>query len=273
MTQAALLMVWMVPAIFIYGFLADQTVFEGQGRLKSLAFGRVDLAIGSVLAGFFVLTVVAGYESASKPSVAAPPVGSREMIIGTLVSAGIFLGLIGGILASLTARNIPWRECFGLRPLGPVPVLGRAVFLIFMAMPLISGALILAHVLLAAGGYVDDSPQDIVTFLQHSDSAAARWIVSIFAVFVAPAQEEFLFRGYLYGIMRRYAGPTVGIVLNAALFAAIHLHLPSFGGLFVLAVCLTLAYEWSGSLFVPMTMHAIFNSFSVIELLRGSTGH
>ena len=71
--------------------------------------------------------------------------------------------------------------------------------------------------------------------------------------------------------MRRYAGVTVGILFNAALFAAIHTHLPSFGPLFVLAVCLTLAYEWTGSIFVPITMHALFNSLSVVQLLHGGS--
>ena len=270
LTQAALLMVWLVPAILVYGYLADLTVFEGQGRLKALPFGRLDLAIGSLLAAFFVLTVVLGFRAEAAKSFTPPPLpGPADMIVGTLISAAVFLVVIGGILASLSARQISWRECFGLMRLGPVPVFGRAVLLIVMALPLITGALVLARVLLAAGGYIDDSPQDIVTFLAHNHSAAARWVVAVFAIFVAPAQEEFLFRGYLYGIMRRYAGPTVGIVLNAALFAAIHLHLPSFGGLFVLAVCLTLAYEWSGSLFVPITMHALFNAFSVVALLGG----
>ena len=47
------------------------------------------------------------------------------------------------------------------------------------------------------------------------------------------------------------------------LFAGVHVHLPSFGPLFVLGGCLTLAYEWSGSILVPMTMHALFNFFSL----------
>ena len=227
-----------------------------------------------MLTSLIVLGTVAGFQAATK--LAAHPValpGPREMILGTVFSALMLLVIIGGILASLTARNIRWRDCFGLTRLGPASVLVRAVGLVVLALPLVAGAIGLAHVLLAGMGYVDDTPQDIVVFLERNQSADARWVVAVFAVVVAPMQEEFLFRGYLYGIMRRYAGPAVGTVLNAALFAAIHLHLPSFGGLFVLAVCLTLAYEWSGSLFVPMMMHAMFNSFSVIQLLtHGSPG-
>ena len=268
LTQSALLLVWLVPAILVYGYLADQTVFEGRGRLQSLAFGPWDVAIGSLIAAFFVMIVVLGVRAPVTTEIAEP----TQMIVGTIISALIFFVVIGGILASLTARRIAWRDCFGLTRLGPAAVLLRAAALIALALPLVISAIALARVLLAACGYIDDSPQEIVRFLAHNRSSSARWVVAVFAVVVAPMQEEFLFRGYLYGIMRRYAGPTVGIVANAALFAAIHLHLPSFGGLFVLAVCLTLAYEWSGSLFVPMAMHAIFNSFSVIDLLNGGTG-
>jgi membrane protease YdiL (CAAX protease family) len=36
--------------------------------------------------------------------------------------------------------------------------------------------------------------------------------------------------------------------------------------LFVLGSCFTIAYEWSGSILVSMTMHALFNSVSLALL-------
>lgn len=255
----------MILGLLVYGVMVDQTVFEDGGRLKTLRFGRTDLAVGALLTAFFLMLTFAG---AHATTTELP--GPTQMIVGTVVSAAIFGIVIAGILVSLTARRIPWRDCFGLTRFGPPAVVGWAVALILAALPLVAGAVALTSVLLAGMGYTDDTPQDIVVFLKENTSVAARWVVAVFAVVVAPMQEEFLFRGYIYGIVRRYAGPPVGIVLNAALFAAIHQHLPSFGGLFVLAVCLTLAYEWTGSLFVPTVMHAIFNSFTVVQLLSGN---
>ena len=265
LTQVGLLLVGTMPGLLAYGFLADLAVFEGRGRLRALPFGRVDLAIGSILTALFGLLVIVGLHAAKQPA----PTDPRSMIVGTILSAAVFSVLIGGILLSLAARRLSWRDCFWPSGLGPASVVGRGATLLLVGLPLVMGAILLTRVLLAAGGYVDNSPQDIVEFLEHNRSRAAQWVVAIFAVVVAPMQEEFLFRGYLYGIMRRYVGPALGILLNSALFAAIHLHLPSFGGLFVLAVCLTLAYEWSGSIFVPMTMHALFNSLSVVEMFHG----
>ncbi len=60
--------------------------------------------------------------------------------------------------------------------------------------------------------------------------------------------------------------PRVGVVASALLFAAVHAHLPSFAPLFVLGICFTIAYEWSGSLLVSMTMHALFNALALTAL-------
>jgi CAAX protease family protein len=78
--------------------------------------------------------------------------------------------------------------------------------------------------------------------------------------------EEFLFRFFLYGVLKRYFGRFLGVTVNALLFAAAHTHLPSFAPLFVLGSCFTIAYEWSGSILVSMTMHALFNSLSLTVL-------
>ena len=66
--------------------------------------------------------------------------------------------------------------------------------------------------------------------------------------------------------MKRYLGRVVGIVVSALLFAAVHAHLPSFAPLFVLGACFAIAYEWSGSILVPMTMHACFNAITLTAL-------
>ncbi len=110
------------------------------------------------------------------------------------------------------------------------------------------------------------SKQGIVDLFNESHTLQQRIMIIILAVAVAPAAEEFIFRFFLYGVLKRYLGPALGIVLNALLFAAVHAHLPSFAPLFVLGACFTLAYEWSGSILVSMTMHSLFNSLTLIIL-------
>jgi len=91
-------------------------------------------------------------------------------------------------------------------------------------------------------------------------------MIIVFAVAIAPVVEEFLFRFFIYGVLKRYFGRFLGVTVNALLFAAAHTHLPSFAPLFVLGSCFTIAYEWSGSILVSMTMHALFNSLSLTVL-------
>jgi membrane protease YdiL (CAAX protease family) len=90
--------------------------------------------------------------------------------------------------------------------------------------------------------------------------------IIVLAVVVAPISEEFIFRFFIYGVLRRYFGIAIGLVFNALLFGAAHTHLPSALPLFVLGVCFTLAYEWSGSILVSMAMHSLFNSTQLILL-------
>lgn len=257
-------------SMLFYGYLADRVWFEGQGRVRSQQFGPVDLLMAGGLTLLFAVIITSGFASGTTPEATKLP-SSAQMILGVVASSGVMLLIMAVIVGSLVLRQAAWSEAFGLRAIGVGSVAARAVLLLMLAFPLIYGALGLTHLLLAGGGHGDDTPQELVRFLAAPGTGAARTVVALSAVFIAPVQEEFIFRGYIYGVARRYAGPVAGIAVNAALFAGIHLHAPSLGGLFVLAVCLTLAYEWTGSLFVPITMHALFNSLSVISLLTGNS--
>ena len=65
---------------------------------------------------------------------------------------------------------------------------------------------------------------------------------------------------------KRYFGAVPSGFLSCLLFAAFHTSLTALAGLFVLAVCLNLAYERTGSLLVPIGMHALFNFVSLLFL-------
>ena len=91
-------------------------------------------------------------------------------------------------------------------------------------------------------------------------------MIIIFSVAIAPIVEEFVFLFFIYGVIKRYVGGLLAVILSALLFAAAHGHIPSFVPLFVLGSCFAIAYEWSGSILVSMTMHSLFNSLTLIAL-------
>jgi membrane protease YdiL (CAAX protease family) len=103
--------------------------------------------------------------------------------------------------------------------------------------------------------------------LQSAESPRDRAAVLVMAIVVAPLAEEFIFRGYLYPVGKKYLGGFAAAMVTAALFAVLHGHTASLPALFTLALCLVLSYEKTGSLLVPMIMHAVFNAVSVAGIL------
>ena len=79
------------------------------------------------------------------------------------------------------------------------------------------------------------------------------------ALIAAPLFEEFIFRGLIFGGLRRSFGVWPATLASAALFAIVH---PAFSiiPVFALGVCAALAYERSRSLLAPMIVHAVYNA-------------
>ena len=92
------------------------------------------------------------------------------------------------------------------------------------------------------------------------------------ACLVAPVVEEVIFRGYLYGVLKRFTGAIFAAFISASLFAVAHNNLPAVLPLWGFALFLTLFYEASRCLWVPIGMHAVFNAVQVFRLLDGNGG-
>jgi membrane protease YdiL (CAAX protease family) len=84
------------------------------------------------------------------------------------------------------------------------------------------------------------------------------WMLPL-AVIAAPIFEEFIFRGLIFGGLRRSFGVWPATLASAAVFAIVH---PAFAVLpvFVMGVCAALAYERTRSLLAPMLVHAVYNA-------------
>ena len=78
-------------------------------------------------------------------------------------------------------------------------------------------------------------------------------------VLAAPLFEEFIFRGLIFGGLRRMAGALPAALGSAALFAIVHPPL-AMVPVFVLGLCAAWAYERSKSLLAPMLVHAAYNA-------------
>ena len=227
----------------------DVTAFAPPPR----TFGLPEASLAVALILFLLLNIVVSFERTSPVTLKPEDLRANFLfslfvvffVAGFLRLRGFDLDGLGGFSKTSLKRTV-----------------STAIILLLAATPLIAVAEGLTQSFF--GG--ESTKQEIVDLFNNSGTIQERVTIIVLAVVVAPMSEEFIFRFFIYGVLRRYFGVAVGLVLNALLFAAAHGHLPSAAPLFVLGVCFTLAYEWSGSILVSMAMHALFNSAQLIFL-------
>ncbi len=188
-----------------------------------------------------------------------PGAYTRELIIQSNLMT---LALIIFVLGVLVGRRMNPLDLFGLRGQSPRRILLGAATCLLALLPVVFFAMMLTQ-------YCFGRPaeQPLMIYLRTHSGWADLLPLIVTAVIIAPFTEEIIFRGYVYGVVRRYGGRWCGILFSAVFFAAIHGHIPSLIPLFLLAVGLNLAYEYTGSLWTTMLMHGTFNSISIVAAL------
>jgi membrane protease YdiL (CAAX protease family) len=260
---AALNLLFLLAGIYIYVSLIRQIrarkVTEAQaapgeliGTEPTRTFGLPEAILAAALISLLVLNFLA---SLSRSVVELSTDDLKINFLFTLVVVSFVAGF-------LKLRRLDLNSLGGFSRISFLRTVSTGTILLLAAYPLIALAEAITQGLFGKGS----SKQGIVDLFNESHTLEQRIMIIILAVAVAPVAEEFIFRFFLYGVLKRYLGPALGIALNALLFAAVHAHLPSFAPLFVLGTCFTLAYEWSGSILVSMTMHSLFNSLTLIIL-------
>lgn len=81
-------------------------------------------------------------------------------------------------------------------------------------------------------------------------------------VVLAPIAEEVLFRGYLYGKLRKYAPAWVVILLTSALFGAVHGQWNVALDVFALSLVLCTLREITGSVWAGIVLHMMKNALA-----------
>ena len=215
-------------------------------------FGLPEAVLASVLIFFFLMTI---NSTVPDPALQFHP---RNLLANFLVSAFVVL-----VIASLLQfRGFDVGALAGFLKISFVRTVGTGAILLFFAYPLIGFSESINQRFFGGGS----SKQSIVEFFNGSRTIQERILIIVFAVAIAPLVEEFIFRFFIYGVLKRYVGCFLGVILSSLLFAAAHAHFPSFVPLFVLGSCFAIAYEWSGSILVSMTMHSLFNSLTLTAL-------
>lgn len=217
---------------------ADRRI--GVGRPERPAVGWTEIGIG--LGSYLLLTAVGvgAFLLAGRP----PPV-----IVGVLASAVTALAAVAiaaavrvRSLAALGLRTVPWRWV----ALGAgAGVLGWAI----------NRGVILGYVAITGD---TGNPQQGLADAAAGSVIGLLGLLAVGAV-VIPVAEELLFRGVLYGGLRRY-GVARATIVSAAVFGLAHGPTVVALGAFVLGVIMALVYERTGSLWPAVVAHGVNNA-------------
>lgn len=185
--------------------------------------------------------------------------GSQAFVFfATMLQSAFIVGCVYGI--AMRRRGLDWRG------IGWRPITGRWIIL---AIVIALAALPVINLLTAAVQTVLDRPirsPQAEMLAPEGFSWFAVFAMLLAAGIVAPFAEELAFRGVLYRLLRKYWPVLPSALVSAFLFGLLHGILEVYPGTMLLGFVMALAYERSGSLWVPFTIHATFNSVSLLLL-------
>jgi membrane protease YdiL (CAAX protease family) len=200
---------------------------------------RVSASDGIMAAILFFLLqlLVAGAMQLAGRNVALPELAVSFAIAGAVVYAlARLLYWRSGTTGVPRLWHGPWHDAWR----------SALVWGLLMALPaLAAGALWLA--VLRHAGAMPAAPA----------RSALPWLVPL-AVVAAPVFEEFIFRGQVFGGLRRSLPAWPSMAASAALFAVIHPP-QAMAPVFILGLCTAYAAQRSRSLLAPMLAHALYN--------------
>jgi membrane protease YdiL (CAAX protease family) len=241
----------------IYFRIFKRVYGQEGGKVPADRFGRVD---GYLALGCITIFAVQSVQNLHSSEEVIPRTIDTSLLV--LVQFGFWMFVVGTILFSFLLRRMRPADLFGFERLSFLKVFLWGVGLLLAALPLIFASSAMVSSLLHLNSESDSQP--IVQLFEGITDPTKKIPIIVLAVVIAPLAEEFVFRGFLYGVTKRFAGSLPALAFTGLAFALVHLHLPSLLPLFLLACVLTFAYELTGSLLVPMAMHSLFNAITLV---------
>ena len=281
---------------FLDGFLARVlgVTSEFGKQLDSLAdvisFGVVPGAVATLMLGVldvdfpwffigFIITLASAYRLANyntsdqnKAHFSGLPTPANALLwIGlTHIESEITFSLIVGAvifsLASFSRGRHP-NHVFGLKNRSRKYIVITTMIGMFVAYIAVFIGSVISSLLLSTREQKKENLQEIVQTLMANDDISLKIAIAVSAIIFAPLIEEVIFRGYIYPVIKRFSHPVFSCVITSLLFAVIHSNIEGLMPLFLLAIVLTIFYEVSKSIWVPILMHACFNGVNTISIL------
>jgi membrane protease YdiL (CAAX protease family) len=204
---------------------------------------------------FVSFGLAAATESGGDPAERLSP----SLLIGNIVIFAILVIVVASIViwrVSLTNwLGLAWRKWPHAIWIAPT-----ATILMWTIIGSLNAAGLIAWLEKIVGG---SSTQDAVALLRDGSDATSVALMAFSAAIVAPIAEEVIFRGYIYPVAKWLSNRGAAVFFSALLFSACHGNVPLVLPLFLLGLLLALVYEWTGSIWAPISIHFFFNSATV----------
>lgn len=212
-------------------------------------------SLGGLLLGAIALTL----KNSGK---AVPP--ELNLVLGSLALHGTALP---ALVWFVRVNGLTLRDAFGLESDRVARGVLLGVGLGLSALPIIYGFQWISVRILEMAGIDVDLQSNVKLLLEGT--ATVRWFLAIIAVIVAPLVEEGFFRGVLFSFLRDLGQRKLAYAVTSVLFGLSHFNAAAFLPLTVFGAMLAWSYERSGSLVVPLTAHAVFNTAPFVMVLIG----
>jgi hypothetical protein len=215
----------------------------------------------------FTGSLLVGLTQAVDGSLQASARTAVESFAGQAASyaaAAAALGVLVVLRRGLRLRDLGWRLPRSLGRLGWLP------WLVIGVVGAIAALVVAEWLGSLATQLLPNSPNTQCTAVRDEYGGYVAVAIPLVCL-IAPLAEETIFRGFIYGWLRRYLPVLPAVVISAAVFSASHLVLVLGLPLFGVGVILALLYEYSDSLLPGAIVHGLFNLVGILAILGTTT--
>lgn len=218
-----------------------------------------------ILALAWTLSFVFGMQFLGGLLVRVRPEAMTDIVSLASVEAAVCLLMASAVLY-LHGKDQPLAASLGLRPTHPaLPIL--AMLLGFTVhFPAEAADIGMQHLFPTSA---KDLQQEMA--LLTADTPFGKAMILFFVACVGPLVEEVLFRGALFGALRRYRSLVATTAAIGACFVIAHPAPLKWPALSVVAFVMTYVRAVSGSLVPTIAMHVVFNAITAVAFALGQT--
>ncbi len=153
-------------------------------------------------------------------------------------------------------------------------ILALSIVLIFVAIPFIN-SLVIWNEQMSLPDYLwrieawmrksEDQTQELTKVFLETSSIGGLLVNLVMIALLAAIGEELLFRGALLKMIFKASNNIhIAVWISAFIFSAFHLQFYGFVPRMILGLLFGYVFAWSGSLWIPIILHFIFNGISVV---------